>query len=82
MRWAATEAVVRYHGGAANRPACQRIAARPSEPSPRSRMGRLEGEFVRDFVAAWDKVMNLDRFRARLIECPGPVTGSRLRPKR
>ncbi len=21
-----------------------------------------EGQFVRDFVAAWDKVMNLDRF--------------------
>lgn len=28
VRWAATEAVVRYHGGAAIRPAYQRIAAR------------------------------------------------------
>ena len=26
------------------------------------RSGRLEGEFVRDFVAAWNTVMNLDRF--------------------
>ena len=34
-----------------------------SEPSRKSmRCDDAQQEFVRDFVAAWDKVMNLDRF--------------------
>ena len=34
-------------------------------------------KFVRDFVAAWDKVMNLDRFDLVLMPSLGLVTGSR-----
>ena len=29
--------------------------------------------FVRDFVAAWDKVMNLDRFDIIADVSPGPI---------
>jgi catalase-peroxidase len=40
----------------------QLAAARPRRGL---RLRRREEKFVQDFVAAWDKVMNLDRF-----ECP------------
>ena len=39
---------------------------RSSVPSPRSTPpSDAKEKFVRDFVAAWDKVMNLDRFDLR-----------------
>ena len=43
-----------------------RLELRSSERSPRSTPRDDANEkFVRDFVAAWDKVMNLDRFDLR-----------------
>ena len=40
-----------------------RVELRSCAPSPRSTRATTRKEkFVRDFVAAWDKVMNLDRF--------------------
>ncbi len=39
------------------------VRTRSSGPSPRpTRCDDAKETFVRDFVAAWDKVMNLDRF--------------------
>ena len=49
----------------------RRTASRICVSVPRVGGYWQRGKFVRDFVAAWDKVMNLDRFdRALIIGSP------------
>ena len=53
----------RGHAGPAPRSTSSSARTPSSGPSPRSTPATTRKEkFVRDFVAAWDKVMNLDRF--------------------